>query len=135
MPHLPVARGAAASGIAAAKTAKTAVARIGPAESAAAAAAPGGAAHQVTQNQGGQNTAAAESAEAARRSGANQPEEQADSTEDHRPGDGIGGAGPVAPGQAGGKGQVLGLPDGVANGFGGRQHGVAIIALRSEEHT
>src|ERR1035438_7023739 len=125
MPHLPVAGGAAASGIAAAKAAEAA-AGIGPAESAAAAAAPSGAANQITQNHAGENTAA--TTMDARPSRANQPEEQDDSTQDHRPGNRIRRAGPVAPGQTGGKGHVLGLRDGVADGFGGRQHGIAVIA-------
>src|SRR5208283_5134631 len=121
MPHLPVAGGAAASGIAAAKTAESAIARTGPAESAAAIARIGPAKSAAADD---------EPAITAPRDGAQQPEKDGDTTQDHRPGDGIGSGGLVAPRRGSGVNRhLLGLGDGVADGLGRRQHAIAIIAL------
>src|ERR1035437_7747646 len=103
---LPIARGAAAAGIAAAEAAKAAIAGIGPAESAGTATAPGAARHHVTEDQGGQEAAAPAAPVAAGSAGAEEIGQQADAAEDHGPGNGLGGSAVDTAGKLGGQGRA-----------------------------
>src|ERR1035438_9238215 len=101
---LPIARGAAAAGIAAAESAESAIAGIGAAESAGTATAPGAARHHVTEDQCGQEAAAPAATVAARSAGAEEIDQQADAAEDHGPGNRLGGSAMGAAGEVGGGG-------------------------------
>src|ERR1035438_2404501 len=88
---LPIAGGAAATGIAAAESAESAIAGIGATESTGTATAPGAASHLVTEVQCGQEAAAPAAPVAAGSTGAEEIDQHADATEDHGPGNGLGG--------------------------------------------
>src|ERR1035437_6318141 len=87
---LPIAGGATAAGIAAAKAAEAAIA-TGPAQSAETPAAPGTARQYVTEDHGCQEAAAPAATVAAGSAGAEEKDQQADAAEDRGPRDGIGG--------------------------------------------
>src|ERR1035441_7803953 len=122
---LPIARGAAAAGIAAAESAESAIAGIGAAESTGTATAPGAARHHVTEERCGQDPAAPAAPVAAGSAGAEEIGQQADAAEDQGPGNGLGGSAvDTAGGRGGGGGRDRG-GEGGSDGFGGGHEGLA----------
>src|ERR1035441_638813 len=126
---LPIAGGAAAAGIAAAESAESAIAGIGATESTGTATAPGAARHHVTEDQCGQEAAAPAAPVAAGSTGAEEIDQHADATEDHGPGNGLGGSAVDTAGKLGGQGDALRLGHGSADGFRGGHEGLAVKLL------
>src|ERR1017187_10789081 len=118
---LPIAGGAAAAGIAAAESAESAIAGVGPAESTGTATAPGAARHHVTEDQCGQEAAAPAAPVAAGSAGAEEIGQQADAAEDQGPGNGLGGRAVNTAGEAGGQGGAFRLWGGSAGGLERRE--------------
>src|ERR1039457_2312597 len=116
---LPIARGAAAAGIAAAESAKSAIAGIGAAESTGTATAPGAARHHITEDQCGQEAAAPAAPVAAGSAGGKEIGQQADAAEDQGPGNGLGGSAVDTAGEGGGGGGPFCPGGGGGGGFGG----------------